>query len=150
MFRRKVRWVEPQKFDDLFASEADIVDLDDEDSESAYESLDSQLIEHINQALAAIYPQDSAGKAERPYQLEDWWPNHTRYLDVCRRHLIPELLPTLHGLLSEPFHHYRIQLVVYEDSQDGESYIGSIALYRNHMIAEKRLKQLLPKFSPNS
>jgi len=68
MFRRKVRWVEPQKFDDLFASEADIVDLDDEDSESAYESLDSQLIEHINQALAAIYPQDSAGKAERPYQ----------------------------------------------------------------------------------
>jgi hypothetical protein len=74
---------------------------------------------------------------------DDWWPNHTRYLDLTPDHCTPEFLTGLRSLLEDDYRGCRIQLCVYADRDDGKSYIGSMALSANRVLIEQKLRDLL-------
>lgn len=132
--------VSPDQFDQLFGEQALIAEFANESEETEYEQRDSFLIHLIrNEAAKQFGPASD----ESPFVGDDWWPNHTRYLDVTPDHCTPDFLTGLRTLLADDYRDYRIQLCVYADRDDGKSYIGSMALSADHVLIEQKLWDLL-------
>ncbi len=131
--------VSPAKFKSLFDQEVKIAEFTSVHEKSAYEKRDSFLIHLIKRSIAEHFEQGDDG----PYVLEDWWPDHTRYLELAPLHTTKRFLTSLHDLLTEEFAHWRIQLCVYEDSTLGDTYIGSMVLYADHILVETKLDKRL-------
>lgn len=66
-------------------------------------------------------------------------------MELSPEHCTAEFLGSLRSLLTDEFCDYRIQLCVYADVMDGKSYIGSIVVYADHAVIEKKLYVFLKK-----
>lgn len=69
----------------------------------------------------------------------DWWPDHTRYVDLEAVAFDENLYDALHALLMDEFDEWRIQVVVYREFAQGESMIGSVLIWSDKLILDKRL-----------
>lgn len=136
----KVTVVSPDEFDRLFREQALIADVSDKKSEVEYERRDSFLISLIRREVERHFGTDEDGT---PFVGDDWWPDHTRHMELTPDHCSREFIGSLRSLLTGEFCDYRIQLCVYSDTMDGEKYIGSMALYAEHALIEKKLHALL-------
>jgi hypothetical protein len=132
--------VSPDQFDELFRKQALIAEFATESEESDYERRDSFLIHLIRAEAAKQFDPESD---ESPFVGDDWWPDHTRHLEVTPDHCTPEFLAGLRALLADDYRDYRIQLCVYADHSDGNSYIGSMALSADRVLIEQKLRDLL-------
>ena len=137
---RKV--VSPKEFDRLFKEEALIAEFSSDQEEEEYERRDSSLIRLIRKEIRLHFGRNAK---KQPYVLDDWWPNHTRYIDVTPEHCTAAFLTALRRLLNDDYKDYRIQICAYEDPMDGATYIGSMALYNDRVLIEKKLHALFER-----
>ena len=135
---RKV--VSPKKFDECFREEALIAKLSSPGEEAAYERRDSSLIRLIRKEVREHF---GRRQKQQPFVGDDWWPDHTRHMDATPAHCTAAFLTSLRRLLKGEYKDYRIQICVYEDPMEGTTYIGSMALYADRVLIEKRLHKLL-------
>lgn len=132
--------VTPEKFDDLFNEDAQIAEFSSPAEEEAYERRDAFLIHLIKKLVAEQFGSD----ADRtPHIVEDWWPNHTRYLEMVPRQCSKPFLQSLHELLTDEFANYRVQICVYENMFKGSTYIGSMVIYADRIVIESALSDRL-------
>lgn len=128
------------EFDELFNADACIAFFSSPKDEEAYAIRDEFLIHLIRNLIVGHFGSDSdAG----PHQNEDWWPNHTRYLEMVPSQCTLAFLSALHELLTVEFADYRIQICVYEDVMEGTTNIGSMVLYTARVVAEQKLAEWL-------
>lgn len=132
--------VSPKRFDALFREQSHIAEFPTAEDEAAYERRDTFLIYLIRREVERQFGPESA---QAPFVGDDWWPDHTRHLDITPAHCTPAFLGALRGLLLDDFRDYRMQLCVYGDPMEGKSYIGSMALSADHVLIEKKLHDLL-------
>ena len=132
------RVVSPREFDRVFREEALIAEFSSSQEEEEYERRDSSLICLIRSEVRLHF----RGNAEQPFVGDDWWPNHTRYIDVTPAHCTAVFLSALSRLLNNNYKDYRIQICVYEHTTNGGTYIGSMALYNDRVLIEKQLHAL--------
>jgi hypothetical protein len=103
--------------------------------------LKNQFLIHL---IKRIVEESLGARSERmPCVVEDWWPNHTRYIELELAQCTVPFLEALHALLADEFRNYRIQLCVYEDQMKGTTYIGSLALYADNIVIEDELNKRL-------
>lgn len=140
MFLKTCKVVSPDKFDELFQEEARIVKFASPEAETDYEKQDAFLIHLIRKE---VQQQFGADEEKQPFVGDDWWPNHTRYIDAAPKHCTTAFLAALRSLLSDDHKNYRIQICVYGDPLDGKSYIGSMALHADRVLIERSLYELL-------
>ena len=137
---RKV--VSPKQFDKFFHEEVLIAEFASPDEEEEYERRDSSLIRLIRKAVREHFGRNVK---KQPHIIEDWWPDHTRYIEAEPEHCTPAFLNALRRLLIDDYKDYRIQICVYKDPMDGTSYIGSMALYKDRVLIEKKLHALFER-----
>ena len=133
------RVVSPKEFDKIFREEAVITEFSSSEEEAQYERRDSALIRLIRREIR-LHPHRNAD--QQPFVSDDWWPNHTRYIEVMPEHCTAAFLSALGRLLKNDYKDYRIQICVYEDMTNGATYIGSMALYKDRVLIEKKLHEL--------
>ena len=127
--------------DQVFNDDALIAEFATDSDEASYEKHDSFLIVLIKRAC-----KDVLGPIAdvHTYHIEDWWPNHTRYISVSADHCTRQLIMALHSLLTGEFLSYRIQVIVDADlSVDGSPEIGALTIYADRIIVEDRLNETL-------
>ena len=138
-----VNWllVSEEESDRAFEDDALIANFESESEEIAYEKLDAFLIMAIKRACTDVLGQDAE---DHVYHLEDWWPNHTRYLSVSADYCSCDLIVKLHSLLTEEFSLYRIQLVVDSNlTVEGSPEIGAMTIYSDRIVVEKSVSDRL-------
>jgi len=140
MLPRNQQVVSQDQFAELFREQALTAEFATESEESDYERRDSFLIHLIRNEAAKQFGTESD---ESPFVGDDWWPDHTRHLEVTPAHCTPEFFAGLRTLLADEYRDYRIQLCVYADHSDGNSYIGSMALSADRVLIEQKLRNLL-------
>lgn len=128
--------VHPDEFDNVFRREAIIADLRTKKDEELYEKKDRKLINRIKET---VLTQFQSLNEDKIYILEDWWPDHTRHMEVSVSRCTSGFLSSLQALLAGDYSNYRIQLAVYHDISEGTSYIGSVVLYSNRRLIEQPL-----------
>lgn len=133
------RVVSPEEFDKVFREEAVIAEFSSSEEEEEYERRDSSLIRLIRREIRLHLRRNAA---QQPFVSDDWWPNHTRYVDATPEHCKAAFLNALWRLLNNDYKDYRIQMCVYEDVTNGATYIGSMALYNDRVLIEKKLHDL--------
>ena len=136
------RVVSPKEFDKVFREEAVIAEFSSGKEEEEYERRDSSLIRLIRKEIRLHFGRNAE---QQPFVSDDWWPNHTRYLEAGPEHCTAAFLNALVRLLNNDFKDYRIQICVYEDTTNGSTYIGSMALYKDRVVIEKKLHALFQK-----
>lgn len=138
MIWNKTRYkiISTKEFDDVFSREAKIADLRTQKAEDDYVKRDSRLIQLLKDIVAN---QATTDTPEEIWIGQDWWPDHTRHIEINYRHCSSRLISALQDTLTGEFSSYRIQMCVYHDISEGESYIGSLVLYSNRRLVEKPL-----------
>jgi hypothetical protein len=147
MLTKNCNVVSAGQFDEVFRGEALIAELKSPDEETAYEKRDSFLIHLIRREVERHFGPDPE---RQPFVGDDWWPDHTRHMELIPAHCTSAFLGALRGLLTDEFKDYRVQLCVYGDAMDGKSYIGSLVLYADRVLIESRLHDLLQTISPSA
>lgn len=142
MLPKTQKVVSPKEFDKVFKKEALIAEFSSTREEEAYEKRDWSLIRLIRKEIRQHFGRSTK---RQPYVLDDWWPDHTRFIDATPAHCTPAFLIALRRLLKNDYKDYRIQICVYEDIMEGTTYIGSMALYRNRVLIEKKLHSLFQR-----
>lgn len=137
--------VSPERFDELFREQALIAEFRTKDAEAEYERRDSFLIHLIRREVVAHFGPESD---DSPFVGDDWWPDHTRHMEITPKHCTPAFFGALRALLADDYRDYRIQLCVYADHNDGKSYIGSMALSADCVLIEQKLHELLLHTNP--
>jgi hypothetical protein len=132
--------VSPEQFDKRFNDEANIADFASDQDESDYVERDSFLVYLIKREVQKHFGSDAADSV---HILEDWWPNHTRYLDMTPLQCTPAFLIDVHTLLVGDFSDYRVQICVYGDILAGASIVGAMVMYTNRIVIEQRLYDVL-------
>jgi hypothetical protein len=131
--------VSPEAFDELFREQALIAEFSTEEAEAEYALRDSFLVHLIRREVIQHFGEESD---DTPFVGDDWWPDHTRHLEVTPEHCTPAFLDALRALLADDYRDYRIQFCVYADHHDGKSYIGSMALSADSVLIEQKLYDL--------
>lgn len=136
LFVVQVERVSKEQFDAAFDQDACIAELTSPEEETAYERQDSFLIHLIKRACREVL----GVLADRHvHHLEDWWPNHTRYVYVSRAYATWQLIEKLRSLLTDDFGAWRIQVVVSENltADVGEDIeVGSLVIYCDRIVME--------------
>ena len=139
-----MKWltVTAEESDRAFGEDALIAEFENDAEESAYEKLDSFLIALIKRKCEEVLGDNAA---THTHHVEDWWPNHTRYVYVSIAHCSRELILALHSLLSEEFENYRIQLLADSDlSAEESTQIGAMVIYADRILVESDVAVQLP------
>lgn len=139
MLPKTQKVVSPKKFDECLREEAVIAKFSSPREEAAYEKKDSMLIRLIRKEVRQHFHRN----VDRPFVGDDWWPDHTRHIEATPTHCTAAFLTALRRLLRNDYKDYRIQICVYKDPRDGTTYIGSMALYCDRVLIEKKLHNLL-------
>jgi hypothetical protein len=140
MLPEKRNVVSPESFDELFQIEARVIEFGSPEEEAAYEKRDSQLVIRIRQEIKQLFgPEES----RELFVDDEWWPDHTRRVEVGMRHFTTELLTTMRSLLAGEYKDYRILISVYVNRTETELYIGSMALHADHALIERNLYLLI-------
>src|SRR3954470_10680348 len=90
--------VSPERFDELFRDQALIAEFPTEDAEAEYERRDSFLIHLIRREVVQHFGPESD---HTPFVGDDWWPDHTRHMEVTPEHCTPAFLRALRALLAD-------------------------------------------------
>jgi hypothetical protein len=136
-----IRTIEsPERYDAQLNDDVKIAVFTSPADESAYEARDSFLIHLIARLVAEHFGPDAQSL---PHQNEDWWPNHTHYLEMTPGQCTLPFLEGLQRLLADEFADYRILIRVYDDFFDGTSEVGSMVLYADRVVIETRLNARL-------
>ena len=94
--------------------------------EAEYKKRDLQLITQIRQEIKQLFgPEES----RELFVDDEWWPDHTRRVEIGMRHFTTALLTALRSLLTGEYKDYRILISVYVNRTETELYIGSVALH---------------------
>ena len=141
--------VTPKQFDRLFREDVRIADVSSPEAEKAYEKRDSTLIERIRRVCKKHF---GTNEQHQPFVGDDWWPDHTRHMEATPAHCTTAFLESLHGLLKNDHKQYRIQICIYDGIclHDDKPYVGSMILYANRIVIEKKLETLLARMSRNA
>jgi hypothetical protein len=132
--------VTPEAFDELYKKDTLVATFASHAEEEAYERRDEFLVHLIKKVVHESFGAQFDGT---PHVIEDWWPNHTRYLELKAAQCTRPFLESLQRLLADEFRDYRIQFCVYDDPAQGASYIGSMLLYADHIVIESELHRRL-------
>lgn len=128
-------------FDDLFKATTLFGNIKGNAAEAAYAAKDEELRERIVAVADALFePSFTKRHLEIGW---DWWPNHTRYLDASIDCFSQEFYDRIRELLVSDYEHWRIQVVVYADPRDGQTMIGSIAIWAEKLLIDRALYALL-------
>ncbi len=138
--KTKYKIVSPPDFDSLFSKEARIADLKTQKAEEDYERRDSRLIQILKNIAAT---NTTTENLEGIWIGDDWWADHTRHIEINYSYCSSGFISALQDTLTGEFSNYRIQMCVYRDISEGESYIGSLLLYSDRRLIEKPLYDLL-------
>jgi len=132
----QVERVPKERFNIAFDQDAYIAEFTSSGEEAAYERQDSFLIYLIKRACREML----GVEADRHvHHLEDWWPNHTRYVYFSRAYVTWPLVEKLRSLLTDDFELWRIQVVVSEDltAAVGEDIeVGSLVIYCDRIVMD--------------
>jgi len=140
MFSKTCKVVSPKQFDESFREEALIAEFSSPKEEAAYERRDALLIRLIRKQVRQHFGRN---KERHPFVVDDWWPDHTRFREATPVHCTAAFLTALRRILKNDYKDLRIQICVYEDTLDGTTYIGSMVLYADRVLIEKKLFKLL-------
>ncbi len=128
-------------FDELFRASARIVKLKGAQAEAKYARRDDSFA----QLFVAL-----ADHLFGPSFIEkhlgigwDWWPDHTRHLEASIDSFSQAFFDILRGLLVRQYKNWRIQVVVYGDAHDGQTMVGSIAIWADKLLIDRSLYALL-------
>ena len=69
----------------------------------------------------------------------DWWPDHTRPVEISERAFTFATFEILRSLLTGEFDEWRIQAVVYTDIQQGTTFVGSALIWSDKIIVGRQL-----------
>jgi len=69
----------------------------------------------------------------------DWWPDHTRHIDISERAFSYDVFELLRSLLTAAFDEWRIQAVIYSDIMEGTTMIGSVLIWCDKLIVDRKL-----------
>jgi hypothetical protein len=69
----------------------------------------------------------------------DWWPDHTRPVEISERAFTFASFEILRSLLTGEFDEWRIQAVVYTDIMEGTTFIGSVLIWSDKLIVRREL-----------
>ena len=144
MLPKTQKVVSPKEFDECFREEALIAEFSSPREEAAYEKKDSLLIRLIRKEVRQHFGRN---QEQQPFVGDDWWPDHTRHIEATPAHCTAAFLTALRRLLQGDYKDYRIQICVFKYEMEGTTYIGSMALYSNRVLIEKRLHKLLERAS---
>ena len=142
MLPKTRRVVSPKQFDKSFHEEALIAEFASPHEEEEYGRRDASLIRLIRKEVRQHFGRNVE---KQPHVGDDWWPNHTRYIEATPAHCTAAFLIALGQLLNNDYKDYRIQICVYEDPMDGTTHIGSMALYNDRVVIEKKLHALFQR-----
>ena len=121
-------------------TEVIIAEFSSKEEEVAYEKLDAFLTHLIKKRLEE---QTGYSEDETWHVNEDWWPNHSRFVEINTKQCTLPLLTILHELLTEEFMVWRIIVWVYDDMFNGATNRGSVVLYADCVVIETELSKLL-------
>jgi len=79
MLTKNLKVVSADTFDEVFREEASIAEFNSPADEAAYEKRDSFLIHLIRREVRRHF---GAEVAQRPFVGDDWWPDHTRHMEL--------------------------------------------------------------------
>ncbi|HUE74751.1 MAG TPA: hypothetical protein VMP01_28035 [Pirellulaceae bacterium] len=119
------------QFDRIFHDTGVIAEFANEEQEKKYMDVDSALIEAIKNTCQELVTDNE----EVVHHIEDWWPNHTRYVECSVSAFDVRLIRSLHALLIGKYDCWRIQIVVYE----GGTQIGSIVIGSQWSLVDRAL-----------
>lgn len=132
--------VSEAEFEQLLSSDAVIAEFATPEEEEAYEKRDSFLIHLIQDVVRSHFGSGD----DIPLVLEDWWPDHTRFLALERRHCVRPFFDQLADLLDDDFPGYRILLRASDDvSAAGSQEIGACCIYSDRVVLTERLHELI-------
>jgi hypothetical protein len=140
MLPEKRNMVSPEGFDELFQKEARVIEFGSSAEEAEYEKRDSQLITRIRQEIKQLF---GAEESRELFVDDEWWPDHTRRVEMGMRHFTTALLTALRSLLAGEYRDYRILISVYVNRTETELYIGSVALHADRALIERNLYLLV-------
>jgi hypothetical protein len=124
------------EFNRIFNDTAEIVEFANDAEEQAYVASDEQLIQLIKDAVDREL---GLVNCAHVHHIEDWWPNHTRYVE-CNLAVFDETLRSaLQSLLHGEYEPWRIQIVVYRDMMLGATQVGSMVLNAGWTLVDRRL-----------
>ncbi len=145
MLSRSCTVLSPTEFDKHFQSETIIAGFASQEEKDAYSKRDAFLIYLIRRLVQKLF----CKREDEEQQLfvgDDWWPNHTRYIETTPDYCTEKFIAGLRNLLDDRYEKYRIQICVHGDLLDGKSYIGSMALYVDRVLIEKPLFDSFPVY----
>jgi len=140
MLPEKRNVVSPENFDELFQKEAHVMEFGSPEEEAEYEKRDSQLIILIRQEIKQMFGPEECREL---FVDDEWWPDHTRRVEIGMRHFTTALLTALRSLLKGEYKDYRILISVYVNRTETELYIGSVALHADRALIERNLYLLV-------
>ena len=129
--------VSPEEFDAAFSEDALVAEFADEAAEHAYVDRDTRLIKAIKGTCSLVAGTDAD---EHVHHLEDWWPNHTRYVYVSAKLCSNVLISALRALLVGEFTKYRIPVIANHDlTDDKDQEVGALVIYTDRAVVETRV-----------
>src|SRR4051812_2032325 len=94
-----------EKFDEVFREEALIAEFGSPEEEAADEKRDAFLIHLIRREVKKCFGKD---ESRHPFVGDDWWPDHTRHMELTPEHFNMAFLNGLTDLLTDDYQSYRI------------------------------------------
>jgi hypothetical protein len=139
---RKVRIAANESvFEQLFRAESRVATFSDATAEVAYVAHDEKLTREIVAIGRRLF--DPSFAERHFYACDDWWPNHTRYVDASIDSFTQAYFDELHALLTGDYRKWRIQAVVFGDPLDSQTMIGSIAVEAERVLIDRALYGVL-------
>ncbi len=124
-------------FDQAFSERTIVAEFKSEEEEEKYAMKDNDLIEEMEKVQMELFQIEK--NAYDPCLNWDWWPNHTRYVEVSLDKYTQEYLDALQALLKGKYKKWRIQMIVYGDHMDGKSMIGSLSIDHDTVLIDRAL-----------
>ena len=128
---------EDKDFDKLLRKSALIAEFLTAGDSDRYSKKDARLRQLIEDTLGEILGPD--GMEAHACVGYDWWPDHTRSLELDPESFRPPVFDALRALLVGEFDEWRIQAVIYRDHMDGTTLIGSVLIWSEKLIIDRAL-----------
>ena len=132
-----------EEFDRTLNEHAVEVDLASKDEETAYEQLDSRIANELQSLMADSFGESNDGVLY--HQNFDWWPTKTRFLYLDSLCITWDLIHRIQSLLTGAAEDWRINVHISTplDGDDAQE-IGAINIYRDWLLIQKTIRDLLP------
>lgn len=129
-------------FDSLLRQTALVANLSRGSAEeAAYEALDAGINQQVVEVGRRLFSDDFVAK--HIFVGDDWWPDHTRHVDLTIDAFTQPYYDGIRAVLSTARPGWRVQVVVYADIMNGKTLIGSAAVWADRVLVDRALYGLL-------